>query len=147
MIAEIFRFMVLFIFMAIGFSSAFHILFPQERIYSTFTGSLLTTSIGIFSGYDIPEYNNLLSFPVVSVGYFVQAACVLIGVVLLINFLIAMMSTIYDVIQDNSTAEYRWRMTREGTLFLKISAWPVPFNLIQLFFELGKFLKKKVFRG
>jgi len=41
-----------------------------------------------------------------------------------------MMSTIYDFIQDNSTTEYRWAMTREITQ-QKMTPWPVPLNVLQ----------------
>jgi len=49
---------------------------------------------------------------------------------MLLNFLIAMMNSIYTDIQENSTQEYRWIMTRDITQ-LQFSPWPVPLNLLQ----------------
>jgi len=125
------RFGAIFIFIAIGFSTAFHLLFDNNPTYSNFLDSSLTTSIGIFSGYEIPEYVNLLALPSPGVGYFFQVGCVVIGVVLLLNFLIAMMNSVYDDIRENSTEEYRWIMTKELTQ-QKIAPWPVPLVLLQV---------------
>jgi len=130
MMDAIVRFVILFIFIALGFAAAFHSLYDNDPTYSNFGDSALTTSIGIFSGYAVPDYTNLLFMPGVAAGYTFQIGCIIIGVVLLLNFLIAMMSTIYDAIRENSKEEYRWLMTRELTQ-LKLSQWPVPFNLVQ----------------
>jgi len=59
-----------------------------------------------------------------------QVALIILGVILLVNFLIAMMSTIYEEIQSNSKEEYRWLVTQE-IVQLNYTAWPVPLNLIQ----------------
>lgn len=115
---------------AIGFSSAFHMLYDTNPIYSKFIFSTLTTAIGIFSGYEIPEITNLLYFPSPAAGYAFQVACVVIGVVMLLNFLVAMMNSVYNGIQENSTQEYRWEMARQLSE-LKYSPWPVPLNLVQ----------------
>jgi len=64
-------------------------------------------------------------------GYVFQIICVIIGVVLLLNFLIAMMATIYDKYQENSTDEYRWVIISEINKLRGPNAWPVPFNLFQ----------------
>jgi hypothetical protein len=130
MMDAIVRFVILFIFIALGFAAAFHMLYDNSQTYSNFGDASLTTGIGIFSGYDVPDYTNVLQFPSASAGYAFQVGCVIIGVVLLLNFLIAMMSTIYEAKRENSTEEYRWLMTRELTQ-LKLSQWPVPFNIIQ----------------
>jgi len=113
MFDAIFRFVVIYIFIVYGFASAFVLLYDNNPVYSGLLFSLLTTSISIFTGYEVPGYTNLLDFPSVKFGYFLQVLCVIIGVVLLLNFLIAMMSTIYDQYQNNSTDEYHWLMTRE----------------------------------
>jgi hypothetical protein len=130
MMDAIIRFGILFVFIALGFSTAFHLLYDNNPTYSNFLDSSLTTGIGIFSGYDIPDYSNLLSFPSSRAAYFFQIGCVVIGVVLLLNFLIAMMNSVYDDIRENSTQEYRWLMTRELTQ-VKYSTWPVPFVILQ----------------
>jgi len=74
---------------------------------------------------------NLLSLPNPFVGYILQIGCVIIGVVLLLNFLIAMMSTIYDKYQENSKDEYRWVLTTEIAKLRGPNPWPVPLNILQ----------------
>jgi len=138
MMSAIVKFVILFLFVSIGFSAAFHMLYDNTQIYSTFSSSVLRTSIAVFSGYDIPDPKNLLVLPNTTAGYVFQVACVVIGVVLLLNFLIAMMSTIYEGIQDNSTEEYRWSLTRDLTQ-LKFTAWPVPFLILQIPIGCGAF--------
>jgi len=130
MMSAIVKFVILFTFISTGFSAAFHMLYDNNPIYSNFVLATLTTSIGIFSGYEIPDLSNLLFFPNPAAGYAFQVACIVIGVVMLLNFLIAMMNSIYNGIQENSTQEYRWEMTRLITQ-LKYSPWPVPLNLVQ----------------
>jgi len=131
MMDAIARFVILFVFISLGFSSAFHLLYDNSTVYSNFGPSFLTTSITIFSGYDVPEYTSLLSLPNAIMGYVFQIALVIIGVVLLINFLIAMMATIYEKYQENSTDEYRWIIICEINKLRGPNAWPVPFNLVQ----------------
>jgi len=140
MMSAIVRFVILFIFISIGFSAAFHMLYDNNPIYSNFPNSVLTTSIGIFSGYQIPDFSNLLFYPNAPTGYSFQVACVIIGVVLLLNFLIAMMNSIYNSIQENSTSEYRWLMTSEIAQ-LQYTPWPVPLNLLQGCVACGCFCK------
>jgi len=140
MMSAIVRFVILFIFISIGFSAAFHMLYDNNPIYSNFPQSVLTTSIGIFSGYQIPVFSNLLFFPNAPTGYSFQVACVIIGVVLLLNFLIAMMNSIYNSIQENSTSEYRWLMTSQIAQ-LQYTPWPVPLNLVQGCVACGCFCK------
>jgi hypothetical protein len=130
MMTEIVRFMIIFIFISLGFSAAFHILYKTDLAYSTWQDSLITTTLGLFSGYTFPDYYNLLIFPYPIVGYIFQVAMIIIGIVLLLNFLIAMMSTIYDNFHENSTTEFRWAKTREITR-LGEATWPIPFNIIQ----------------
>jgi len=131
MMDAIVRFVILFSFISIGFSSAFHLLYDNNSTYSSFAPSLLTTSISIFSAYQVPPYANLLNLPNAIMGYVFQVICVIIGVVLLLNFLIAMMATIYDRYQQNSTDEYRWIITSEINKLRGPNSWPVPFNIIQ----------------
>jgi hypothetical protein len=132
MMKAIVKFVIIFTFISIGFSAAFHMLYDNNPLYSNFSYSNIYTFVGLFSnGYEIPEYSTLLLLPNSIVGYWVQLLCLVIGIVMLLNFLIAMMNSIYNNFQLNSKLEYRWIMTRNITL-LQFSPWPVPFNLIQL---------------
>jgi hypothetical protein len=132
MMKAIIKFVIIFTFISIGFSAAFHMLYDNNPLYSNFFYSNIYTFVGLFSnGYEIPEYSTLLLLPNSIVGYWVQLLCLVIGIVMLLNFLIAMMNSIYNNFQLNSKLEYRWIMTRNITL-LQYTAWPVPFNLIQI---------------
>jgi len=93
----------------------------------------LTTTLSIISGEDIPPYNDLFLFPSSTAGYFFLIICALITVVLLLNFLIALMNSIYETLKENSTQDYRWLMTQSLSIgALEWRGWPVPLNLLQL---------------
>jgi len=122
---------IIFIFISIGFSAAFHMLYDNLPIYADLFHANFHTFTGIFSGYHIPDSSWLLFYPNAFVGFIFQVLCILIGIVMLINFLIAMMNSVYTQIQVNSKQEYRWIMTRDITQ-VQETAWPVPLNLLQL---------------
>jgi len=65
-------------------------------------------------------------------GFIFQFVCVLVGVVLLLNFLIAMMNSIYEEIENSSTEEYRYLKTKQLTQ-MEYTPWPIPFNMSQAF--------------
>jgi len=133
MTGEIVRFGMLFVFICLGFSCSFHMLYDSSETYSTIISSFITTTISIFSGYSLPPYSNIFTFPDVYLGYFLQVFCVVIGVVVLLNFLIAMMSTIYDNYQSTSTEEFRWRKTRSINNYIgPKQSWPAPLTYIQV---------------
>jgi len=130
MMATFVRFVIIFVFVTVGFSSAFHILYPTNIRYNSWQGSVFSTAIGTFSGYNFPEYSNILVFFGPTAAYTLQVLYIIAGVVLLLNFLIAMMNSVYDGIRENATKEYRWLMTIELTQ-LRMAPWPVPLNILQ----------------
>jgi len=136
MMNAIVKFVIIFVFISIGFSAAFHMLYDNNPLYANIINAFFTTFIGIFSGYEIPDYSNLLFFPNAFIGYGFQVICVLIGIVMLLNFLIAMMNSVYNEIQENTTQEYRWIMTKD-IAELQYTPWPVPLNLLQLIIACG----------
>jgi len=130
MMEAVIRFGIIFLFIAIGFSASFHILYDNMLVYQTWSGASISTAISIFYGYSIPPYYNILSFPAAWVGYVFQVLLLIIGVVLLLNFLIAMMNSVYQEIVDKSEEEYRRQNARKLTQ-MGYTPWPIPLNIIQ----------------
>jgi len=132
---SVIRFAILFLIITIGFSAAFHLLYNTNPVYTNFVSATLSLPLSIFTDYELPDYSSLVSFPKPAIGYTLQIICLLVCVLVLVNFLIAMMNTVYINITEKSEDKYRWIVIREFKK-LKYHAWPVPFNIFQLFFIL-----------
>jgi len=133
MMEAVLRFGLIFIFIVLGFSAGFHSLYGNLLDYYNWTSATLNTLIRTLSGYQIPTYTNLLAFPGPVVGLILHTLYIVIGVVLLLNFLIALMNSIYSEIQGNAKEQYRW-MNTIGLTQLDYTPWPPPFIILQAIF-------------
>jgi len=132
MIHAVLLFILLVIMISLGFSSAFHLLFETDSDYVSFLPSLITTIVGIFTGYKLPDFNLLLLLPSDIIGYILEVFCVILGVIMLINFLIAVMNNLYDEHHKNSNEVYRGhKMFHISKYLVGVNTWPGPLVLIQ----------------
>jgi len=138
----------------IGFSSAFHLSFTGNGIdtWGDFVSGTITTFVTSPTGYYVPEYsNNILAFAGISFGIFTQVLYVFLGIILLLNLLVAVLWETYATVSVIAEVEYRWHVAqpfKTGFSFL----WPSPFTIIHVFlllcgsviFAIGKWCGFKV---
>ena len=138
--SDVFRFMLMFVPMLIGFGAALTALFPNasdERVgslYSTIENLIILSLIG-----EPPEVGGTI-YPTILMAdqqsdrplnammyYLLYLAFLVLVLVLLLNLLIAMMGRTYNVIQASATLLWRQRFARLVLrLELLASFFPVP---------------------
>jgi len=136
MMADIIRFLFIFIIVVIGFSAGFHLSYTGNGIdtWDDFVTGTLTTFLTSPTGYYIPEYGiNVLGLAGTTFGLVSQVIYVFIGIVLLLNLLVALMWETYNAMCEQATVEYRWHVTqpfKTGFVFL----WHSPFTTLHVVF-------------
>jgi len=136
MLLDIARFLTVFVIIVTGFSTAFHLSYSGTDVstYSVFGTATLTTFLTSPTGYEIPDYtHNVLGFAGPTFGLISQASYVFVGIILLLNLLIALMSETYEFMREQATVEYRWLLAhpfKTGFVYL----WPSPFCVFHAFF-------------
>jgi len=143
MMADIIRFLFIFVIVVIGFSAAFHLSYTGNGVdtWDDFGTGTLTTFLTSPTGYYIPEYGiNVLGLAGTTFGLFCQVLYVFVGIILLLNLLVALMWETYNAMTEQATVEYRWHVTqpfKTGFVFL----WPSPFTCLHvIFITLGSLL-------
>jgi len=134
MLIDIARFLIVFIIIVLGFTSAFHLSYSGTSVSSY--AAFATGNIYVFtttpSGYSPPEYFNILGSPASGFGMFCQIIYVFIGIILLLNLLIALMSDTYQFMGGQAEEEYRWSVAEPLFGANRIFAlWPSPFSVLQ----------------
>eukprot|EP01125_Pyxidicula_operculata_P005601 TRINITY_DN1966_c0_g3_i2.p1 TRINITY_DN1966_c0_g3~~TRINITY_DN1966_c0_g3_i2.p1 ORF type:complete len:1307 (-),score=237.14 TRINITY_DN1966_c0_g3_i2:61-3981(-) len=132
MINAIFRWVLIFISILIGFSAAFTVLYgANDPTVVNWQTAVLTTVQRTFGGFQLPSYTNVLVDPTIVIGLILQVLYLLITVILLLNLLIALINTSYTDIQEAAETEYRWQLAQ---YIEELSGlWPVPLNIVQIF--------------
>jgi len=133
MFADILRFLLVFTILAIGFSTAFHISYTGNGIdtWNDFFGGTLTTFISSYTGYYVPDYYNLLAFAGPAFGLIIQVIWIFVGIILLLNLLIALLWDTYAVMSEKANLEYRWLITKPFKSGFSV-LWPAPFTILHV---------------
>jgi len=134
MFIDIGRFLIVFIIIVLGFTSAFHLSYSGTNIsnYSDFASGNIYVFTTTPSGYSPPEYSNILGLPGVGFGMFCQIIYIFVGIILLLNLLIALMSDTYQFMGEQATVEYRWLVAEPLFSANRVFAlWPSPFSVLQ----------------
>jgi len=133
MIADIFRFLLVFSILAIGFSTAFHISYTGNGIdsWNDFFQGSLTTFITSYTGYYVPDYFNLLAFAGPAFGLLIQVIYIFVGIILLLNLLIALLWDTYAVMSEKANLEFRWLITKPFKSGFSV-LWPSPFTTLHV---------------
>jgi len=134
MLLDIAKFLIVFVIIVTGFSAAFHLSYSGTATdsYSSFGSATLLTFLTTPTGYQIPESGtNTLGFAGPIFGLISQVVYVFVGIILLLNLLIALMSETYEFMREQATVEYRWLLAqpfKTGFIFL----WPSPFCVVHV---------------
>ena len=108
MISDIFSFLVLFFLILLLFSCVGLILFDQIPQFGNFTDTIIllfSMSLGDFS-FDTME-------PEGALGQVYLAAYLILGLVILLNLLIAILSSTYAILESRSVGLYLERIIEE----------------------------------
>jgi len=135
MMTDIVRFLFIFVLVVIGFSSAFHISYTGYGIdtWNEFVKGSLTTFLSSPTGYDIPDYgNNVLGFAGMTFGLVSQVIYVFVGIILLLNLLVALLWETYAAMSLKASVEYRWHVTQPFKTSFSF-LWPSPFTTLHVF--------------
>jgi len=134
MLFDIAKFLIVFLVIVIGFAAGFHLSYSGTGIigYKDFPQATLTTFLSSPTGYSIPDAGtNVLGFVGPYFGLFCQVLYVFIGIVLLLNLLIALMSETYEIMREQATMEYRWLVSQPfKEEFFRL--WPSPLNILHI---------------
>jgi len=134
MIADILRFLTVFIILVVGFSTAFHVSYTGTGVdtWNEFLTGTLSTFITTYTGYFVPYYDNVLVLAGPVFALIIQIIYVFVGLILLLNLLIALLWDTYAVMAEKALIEYRWLITKPFKSGFQI-LWPAPFTALHLF--------------
>jgi len=134
MMADIVRFLFIFILVVIGFSAGFHLSYTGNGIdtWDDFVSGVLTTFLTSPTGYYIPDYGiNLLGLAGPAFGFVCQVIYVFVGIILLLNLLVALMWETYNTMCEQATVEYRWHVSVPFKTSFSV-LWPSPFTTLHI---------------
>jgi len=135
MMTDIVRFLFIFILVVIGFSAGFHLSYTGNVVdtWNNFVSGVVTTFLTSPTGYEIPGYgNNILGLAGPAFGFICQIIYVFIGIILLLNLLIALLWETYAISRSKATVEFRWHVSLPFKTGYSV-LWPSPFTTLHIF--------------
>jgi len=136
MFLDVVRFIFIVATVSVGFAGAFYLFYSLiSTDFSTSQKANLNTFLGAFFGITIIDHNNLFLFINTIAGFCFQVFFLLIGVVLLLNLVIALMNSTYEDMNNNSKQNYCFLIADYMTK-LEYSQWAPPLNLLQIPFAI-----------
>lgn len=142
MLQDLTAFVVVYIVMIAGFGVAFRGLFADTVEYATMTDTFLALFSGTLSNFAYDIYNTG-NKGVNTIGIILTLIFVIMTAIMLINLLIAKMSTSFQRVSDKSQMEWafeRAKLVRSLTLIREKDVWnilPAPLNLVPILLTVG----------
>jgi len=96
--------------------------------YNEFLPGTLSTFITSYTGYYVPYYENVLVLAGPVFALIIQVIYVFVGLILLLNLLIALLWDTYAIMAEKANIEYRWLITKSFKTGGKMTLWPAPFT-------------------
>ncbi|CAM9247466.1 unnamed protein product [Scytosiphon promiscuus] len=148
MMGEMIKFGVVILVVMLGFAVSFHSLFEQtdtfgETCLTLFKGML--GEVGFFDEFRSDEYSE---YEGVATALFILFLVII--AIMLLNLLIAVLSTSHANVQEKAEQEYRVsraRLIDHYRLVVDKHLLPPPFNLVQLVVSMPFFLVDRSWRG
>jgi len=147
MIVDVMRFLVLFAVLFFIFVGSGQILFAELDAYADLEEAMKTLFASSIGEFDYGTYDNLKDVSP-QVGYIFITWFLLIASIMLLNFLIAILSTTYSMLNDvknglymRKVIQYRQRYNYDSSYSAIVFA-PVPLNIIMIPFLPILFLTK-----
>lgn len=137
MMREMFRFAVVLLVVLLGFSMSFHALFRDADTYGRTCLNLFKAmlgEVGLFDEISESPYENRYKH----VATVLLVVYLIIITIVLLNLLIAVLSTSHAKVQEHADQEYRVlkaRLIKHYRLVVREDLLPPPFNLVQLPFR------------
>ena len=137
MMREMFRFAVVLLVVLLGFSMSFHALFRDADTYGRTCLNLFKAmlgEVGLFDEISESPYENRFKH----VATVLLVVYLIIITIVLLNLLIAVLSTSHAKVQEHADQEYRVlkaRLIKHYRLAVREDLLPPPFNLVQLPFR------------
>eukprot|EP01033_Poteriospumella_lacustris_P003232 gene3232-2379_t len=151
MLQDLTAFVSVYIVMIAGFGVAFRGLFADTTAYATMPDTFLALFSGTLSNFSFESFETG-NRGVNSLGILLTLVFVVMTAILLINLLIAKMSTSFQRVSDKSQMEWafeRAKLVRSLTLIREKEVWnilPAPLNLIPIVVTCGGVADYNVFQ-
>ncbi|KAK3600933.1 hypothetical protein CHS0354_004142 [Potamilus streckersoni] len=153
MIADITKFIVVFLVALVAFMVGLHNLYwyypKKERVPTSFHPHNGTTTVEKYFGiwvvsfrtvfwslfgrgeYNVVEFSIFKNDFTETVGYLIFGVYNIVTVIVLLNMLIAMMSRSFEIIQEEADTEWKFARSKLYMEYIKEgSTLPIPFNII-----------------
>ncbi|CAN0030798.1 unnamed protein product, partial [Phaeothamnion confervicola] len=135
MMKELSRFILVLAIVMMGFTVAFHALFSGDGAisgYQTYSETLLTLFGSMLGGFDFDAFANVQYG---QVGILLMCLYLTVMMVMLLNLLIAVLSTAYAAVTDNVEKEFHVSKALSVTESIKsaeMDLLPSPLNVVQV---------------
>eukprot|EP01123_Difflugia_compressa_P014563 TRINITY_DN769_c0_g2_i1.p1 TRINITY_DN769_c0_g2~~TRINITY_DN769_c0_g2_i1.p1 ORF type:complete len:744 (+),score=109.67 TRINITY_DN769_c0_g2_i1:278-2233(+) len=133
MFIDIARFLIIFIVIVLGFTSAFHLSYSGSSVslFADFFRGTVYVFTTTPSGYSSPDVHSILGEPGIGFALIFQIMYVFVAIILLLNLLIALMSDTYQFMNEQALTEFRWHTASALIGWNRnFALWPSPFSIL-----------------